>query len=87
MSDQIIKKAPYHKCAQEREVDYILVMTSSIVPKSKNVRISKIVYSLKIDAHNWTKKLYYTDNFQSFITKISLSKVFKNLESAFSFLQ
>ena len=25
------KKAPCHKCAQEREIDYILAMTSSIV--------------------------------------------------------
>jgi hypothetical protein len=37
------KKARYHKCAQEREIDYILAITSSIVPKSKNVRISKNV--------------------------------------------
>jgi hypothetical protein len=37
------KKAPGHKYAQQREIDYILAMTSSIVSKGKNVRISKNV--------------------------------------------
>ena len=39
----INKKAPCHKCAQQPEIDYILAMTTSIVPKGKNVRISKNV--------------------------------------------
>jgi hypothetical protein len=71
MPNQIIKEAPCHKCAQKREIDYILAMC---------------IFG-QIDVHNWTKKLYYTDNFQSFVTKISCSKVFKNAESAFLFLQ
>jgi hypothetical protein len=37
------KKAPGRKCAQQREIDYILAMTSSVVPKGKNIRISKNV--------------------------------------------
>ena len=34
MPNQIMKKAPGHKCGQQREIDYILAMTLSVDPKS-----------------------------------------------------
>jgi hypothetical protein len=42
-ANQIIKKAPVISVHKEREIDSIPATTLSIVPKSKNVRISKNV--------------------------------------------